>query len=326
MKKFVGIDLGSNSLRAVRAGFGGDFNLEIFAEFEATVRSAENLEKSGKICEAALNRILNALEKMKISLKMQKDDEIIALSTQALRKASNSAEILEKISQKTEIFFKIISGEQEAQISLLSPYFSRKKLAQKLPFLPSGADFVLIDMGGGSSEFIFVKGENLIEFKSIDSIKLPKFLSKSFAIGIVSAKDRYKTKNALNAAMSDILAPIKDFIKLAKNSGFSPKFLLANSGTPTTIAAFKQNLEIYSAGAVFGEELKIADFQIQLEKYLKLTKSEQNELLGDFKADVLPFGVELFCGFMDALGFESCVVIDEGIREGAIYAHALGII
>ncbi len=45
-----------------------------------------------------------------------------------------------------------------------------------------------------------------------------------------------------------------------------------------------------------------------------------------YKADVVPFGIALFTCFMEALGFQECLVVDEGLREGAVIAHTLGLL
>ena len=302
---YVGIDLGSNSLRAVKM----DKDLNVLCEYENTVRSAQDLEKSGEICKSALNRILDSLNAMKEVLQINSDDEVIALTTAAMRKAKNNKEILKEISQKTGIDFCIIDGEKEAFITSLAPKIAIKKLANKNLKYKKEC-FVLVDMGGGSSEFIFCKNE--------------KIFSHSFEIGIVSAKERYKSLENLKKDKENIKQEILDFVKEAGNLGFKADFLVANSGTPTTICAFKLGLQKYNSKAVFGMELSDSDFKEQLKWYLALNDKEKTEILGEFKADVVPFGVELFLIFMEALGFSECVVVDEGIREGAVIARIRG--
>lgn len=301
MQEFIGVDLGSNSLRGVRmqilkeGGILSDF--KILSEFDATVRTAEGLEKSGEICKNALDRILKGLESLKESLKITKDDKIIALTTQAMRVAKNSDKILSEIYKKSGISFKIISGEQEAKITALAP-----KMALKLE-----SPFLLIDMGGASSEFILIDKE--------------KEVAKSFSIGIVSAKDRYKSVENLRENRAEFLAPIIDFIK---TSEIKPNILVANSGTPTLISALKLGLKTYQANKVFNTHLTKDDFFKTQDKFNALSELEKVRLVGEFKADVLPFGVELFTSFMESLGFEKCVVVDLGLREGAVLAEVLG--
>lgn len=101
---------------------------------------------------------------------------------------------------------------------------------------------------------------------------------------------------------------------------------MANSGTPTMVCAFKLGLDEYQAAAIFGTELTRDDFLIELEKFLALSKESQIGLVGTFKADVVPFGIALFTCFMESFGFQECLVIDEGLREGAVIAYTLGLL
>ena len=307
MRELIGIDLGSNSLRAARINEKG----EVLGIYETTVRTAQGLEETQLIAKEALERILVALEKMKQTLNVTPNDEIVALTTQAMRKAKNQKEILQALAQKSGITFRVISGEEEAFITSLAPKRTLKTLAKQEPKWNQDC-FILIDMGGASSEFIFCLGE--------------KICSRSFEIGIVSAKDKYKNLETLRENKTNFLKEILEFIKEAKNKGFEAKFLVANSGTPTTIAAFKLGLIKYDAQKVSGKELTLGDFREQLDKYLALSQKERENRLGEFKADVVPFGVEIFIAFMETLGFQECLVIDEGIREGAVMARLLGYI
>lgn len=295
MQEFIGIDLGSNSLRGVRM----NAKYEVLSEYEEVVRSAEGLSESGEICKAALGRIILGLENLKNTLKITPQDRIIALTTQAMRQARNSKEILKIIAQKTQIQFQIIKGEEEAYITSLAPQRAIKRLAQNNPAYQKDC-FVLVDMGGASSEFIFCAKEGIF--------------ARSFEVGIVQAKDKYRTLENLIAHKNEIVSPIAEFVK---EQGRKAGFLVANSGTPTMVCAFKMGLEEYDSKKVFGQILKVKDFEWHLERFQALSPKEKEDLVGIFRADVVPFGIVLFLFFMEVLGFRECVVIDEGVREGA---------
>lgn len=296
MQEFIGIDLGSNSLRGVRM----NTQYEVLGEYEAVVRSAEGLNESGKICNAALERIVLGLQNLKKALKIKPQDRIIALTTQAMRQATNSKEVLEIIAQKTQIEFQIITGEEEAYITSLAPQRSIKKLAQVNPKYQKDC-FIIVDMGGASSEFIFCTEKGIT--------------AKSFKVGIVQAKDQYQTLENFIAHKKEIIAPIVEFINEQRHN--KPAFLVANSGTPTMVCAIKMGLKSYDSKKVFGKVLKIEDFKEELHKFETLNQEEKENLVGVFKADVVPFGIMLFLFFMEILEFEECLIIDEGVREGA---------
>ena len=83
------------------------------------------------------------------------------------------------------------------------------------------------------------------------------------------------------------------------------------------VCALKMGLKSYDSKKVFGKVLKVEDFKEELRKFETLSNEEKENLVGILKADVVPFGIMLFLFFMEILGFEECLIIDEGMREGA---------
>lgn len=322
-QEFIGIDLGSNSLRGVRMCVSGDAKKGIagleyttLKTFDSNVRTAQDLENNGVICAEAVARIVENLLKMRDVLGIVESDSIIALTTQAMRKARNREQVLQEIFQKSGITFQVIDGAMEAKITALPPKIAMRSIGKKNQKF-SGDCFLLIDMGGASSEFIVCgKDSNGREIE----------FARSFEIGIVSAKDRYVSLEQLRERSSEFLAPIVEFMGECRAKGAIPKFVVANSGTPTVVCALKLGLQEYDAQAVFGQELIKQDFKDVLAQFLALNAESQIALVGEFKADVVPYGIVLFTCFMDALGFEECLVLDEGLREGAALAKVLKVV
>lgn len=310
--EIIGIDLGSNSLRGVRMKVienSNDREFVVLKEWDCTVRTAEGLETSGEICKAAVCRIVDGLLQMCQSLEIASADKVVALTTQAMRKARNKEAVLQEIFEKSGIRFRVVNGEMEAKITTLAPKIALEKLKVQNPKYDKDC-FLLIDMGGASSEFV------------VCGVEME--LAKSFEIGIVSAKDRFKSVENLKARKDEFLREIVEFVESCKKKGAIPKFLVANSGTPTLVCAFKLGLDQYDSKAVFGKTLVRDDFEAMLQEFLRLNKESQIARFGEFKADVVPFGIALFTCFMEALGFKECLVVDEGLREGAVIAFVLG--
>ena len=284
-QEFIGIDLGSNSLRGVRMGVSGDAKKGIagleyttLKTFDSNVRTAQDLENSGVICTEAVARIVENLLKMREVLGIVESDSIIALTTQAMRKARNREQVLQEIFQKSGIAFQVIDGAMEAKITALPPKIAMRSIGKKNQKF-SGDCFLLIDMGGASSEFIVCgKDSNGREIE----------FARSFEIGIVSAKDRYVSLEQLRERSSEFLAPIVEFMGECRAKGAIPKFVVANSGTPTVVCALKLGLQEYDAKAVFGQELTKKDFEDVLAQLLLMNAESQIVLVGEFKADVVP--------------------------------------
>lgn len=316
MRLLVGIDLGSNSLRVIKVLCGGN-RLEVLGFFEKTVRTAEGLEQSGRISTGAISRVIEALRECKSKLDVGKC-EIVALCTQAFRVASNSKEVLEEILEHTGIAFRTISGELEAHLSLLGVCYALNLHlgVENTLALSKEVSFLAVDMGGASSEFVFYDGF------------LERFLAQSLPFGIVTCCEKYQSTENLEKSLGEILMPIVDFQKKAELEQYKPSFLIANSGTPTTLLAIKEGVKIadYTPSLSCVSTLQKQEIREILHHFLGLSLIEQESFVGKFKVDVVPFGAILFYHFMDTLGFEESLVVDCGIREGAILGRILGLV
>ncbi|EAL4112295.1 exopolyphosphatase, partial [Campylobacter jejuni] len=108
----LGIDLGSNTLRAVQM----DEKLNKLKEYEFVIGAAKNLNQSGEISKEAIQRLKNALS---ILAKEQDLSKARAVATAAFRKASNTNEIFAHLKEEFGIDFKLIDAKSEAKISVL---------------------------------------------------------------------------------------------------------------------------------------------------------------------------------------------------------------
>ncbi len=300
MKSVIGIDLGSNTLRVVKLNCS-DFTR--VCEFEKIVKTGDKLHESGIISNEAKDRIIEAI--LQAKEKIIFDSEIIAVTTEAFRSAKNSNEILNEIEQKTKIKFKIIDGESEAKFTTLAVKNALKRLNYQ------DNNFLLVDIGGGSSEII------------IDGV-----ISKSFKLGIIPIAQKYKTKENIEKNLEFEFKEIKKFIDESYKKFDKPNFFVATAGTPTTILAMKLGLdyEHYDYKKVSGNKLEINDLDEQLNKLLKVDLKERERLVGVGRSDLIVAGVLIFKELLKITNFNSSIVIDDGLREGVAIAKCLEII
>ena len=132
----IAIDLGSNTIRFIE--YDG---IRWGKSYEKIVRAAESLHTTNRICEDAFVRILDAINEAKNYLDFR-NNEVVAVTTAALRMASNGREIITRINELSGIEFKIIDGEQEAQLTLTAVI----NRLHELEINP--AYFILVDIGG----------------------------------------------------------------------------------------------------------------------------------------------------------------------------------
>jgi exopolyphosphatase/guanosine-5'-triphosphate,3'-diphosphate pyrophosphatase len=97
-----------------------------------------------------------------------------------------------------------------------------------------------------------------------------------------------------------------------------PNSFVATAGTPTTVAAMKLgfNYETYDASKVNGTSLQKTELDFYLKKLLSMPFEEREIAVGTGRSDLIAAGILIYKQLYTLLEFDSCVVIDDGLREG----------
>lgn len=298
MKKIIAIDLGSNSIRALKMDIQ---TKERVSEFHKTVKTADGLADTGLINDKAIQRVIVALREMKDIMDFS-DARIKAVTTEAIRQAKNSDEVLAKIAKETGVVFEVIDGEAEAKYALKAVE-SRLKLLDKKP-----KSFMLVDIGGGSTEMLFHYSETVT-------------VSKSFQIGIVTVTQRFKELSNIIEAIPKLMQPMQKYYEEVIAEHGKVELFIATAGTPTTIAAMKQGMEYktYDAEKIHGMMLTQEDLQVQLKSLLGMSREDKIKTVGIGRDDLIASGVLIYEELYKISGFKESMVIDDGIREGVAF-------
>ena len=290
----IGIDLGSNTLRVAKFDCKSG---EFVAEYEKIVRTAEGLNESKRVSQEALNRILQALSEAKSIIDFD-GAKIRAVTTEAMRQASNKEEILSQIETKSGVSFEIISANEEAQLTLLAVKERLKELTKEED------SFVLIDIGGGSTELIFVYPQ--------------KVIIKSFKLGILTLSQEAKGWENIKNTLPKKLPPIEKFVDEIYKTDSKVKSFISTAGTPTTLAALKLGMdyESYDAKRINGTSIKRQELAIFLNQLLHMPIEQRQKAVGVGREDLILAGILIFEALFDLLAFEESIVIDDGLREG----------
>ncbi|AFV97509.1 MULTISPECIES: Ppx/GppA phosphatase family protein [unclassified Sulfuricurvum] len=283
----IAIDLGSNTIRFI------EFDGQMWGKsFEKIVKTAEALHATNTIGENALYRINDAITEAKRKLDF-KNNDVIAYTTAAMRLASNSAIILQKIAENTGIHFSIIDSQKEAELTLNAVRYRMEALNIK------PQSFVLADIGGGSTELIRYTGS---ETHSV-----------SLNMGIVTLSECAGSTTELLDKINQFKESIEGSIDLSY-----PLQLVLTAGTPTTIAAYLLGMdyESYDSEKVNGYRLRLEDCYRVYEDLLAMDDLTRIRYVGVGRENFIIAGILMVTAIYEVMGCHEAIIIDDGLREG----------
>jgi len=290
----IAIDLGSNTLRVLQYDCTTKQQL---CEYEKVVKTADGLVQHGSISDEAIARVISAIKEAQEAMDFSAST-VKAVTTEALRKAANAEEVLLRIEKETGVVFEIISGDTEARLTLLG-------VKDRLSKLQYASDtFVLIDIGGGSTELIFHYPDQMV--------------SKSFPVGIVTIAQTYQSLENIENALPEAMLGMQMFCTEIYATKGKVHSFVATSGTPTTVSAMKlgQTYATYDASKINGTALQVEELDFYLKKLLSLPFEEREIAVGTGRSDLIAAGILIYKHLYKLLEFDTCVVVDDGLREG----------
>lgn len=309
--KYASIDIGTNTLRLLIAEAGADGSLKPLIYKRGITRLGGGYTEDKGIDKASAERTFAALEDFKRVISENNVADVLATATSVVRRARNRDWFLSEVSKRAGIRVAVISGDEEARLSLLGV----------LSVIDGGSGKrVVMDIGGGSTEFIFTEGT---EIKGAWSMEM----------GVVHLTEAHlkgdpPTHQELETLEGEIKGVIEELKKLmAKGvvdpieySGAKGAEFVGTAGTITTLAALDQNLDVYDRRRINNYTLKKARVR-QMYEYLsglKLNEREKILTLEKGREDLIIPGSAITLLTMDAFGFDDMKVSDAGLLEGII--------
>ncbi|GBD90672.1 exopolyphosphatase [bacterium BMS3Abin04] len=298
--KIASIDIGTNTVLLLIAEVSRKLKTirPILNKYEMP-RLGKDLIPGGQIKEEKIIVLYNVLEKYKNIIEQEECETVLINATNAFRIASNAKSIADQIKVKFGFDVNIIDGATEAKYSFLGAISSFDK----------GKEYLVIDIGGGSTELIF---------GSINKIKF----KKSFGFGVVSLAEKFFVHNPPTLSeVQDILNNTK--VQLNEITDTIPKnpTTIAVAGTPTTLSCIKQNLKEYDENKVEKSIITYAELNDMIYTLSKITSNRIKELYGkvvEGREDVLLPGALILKTLSNLLQLDKFFVSGRGIRYGAV--------
>jgi exopolyphosphatase/guanosine-5'-triphosphate,3'-diphosphate pyrophosphatase len=294
------IDIGTNTILLLIAEADTVSNeIKTIRDEFRIPRIGEGLLVNSPIKQEKTELLINTLSEYKEIIAQYSCDKLILTATNAFRIASNAGELVKKIKSELGFDITIVPGKDEAKLSFLGA----------ISGFPSGDKYLVIDIGGGSTEIIFGSRTGII-------------FSNSYPVGVVSLTERFLMKQP--PEVDDIIKFnkfIKDKFSLIDFNKITPSRTIAIAGTPTTLACIKQKLTSYDESLIEGSVLTKSEIGEFVEILSKLTPEEIKLKFGRIvngREDVLFAGTGILYSLMDSMNIQEVLVSTKGIRYGAI--------
>ena len=296
--RIASIDIGTNTFRILIGEVEGRRGLKRLYVGNIITRLGGGFSKE-TISEEAISRAIPTLKGFSRLLEEYRVKRVRAVATSVVREASNKFDFLKRVENETGIGVEVISWEEEARLTALGVLNSVE--------VPTKYSLIL-DIGGGSTEYTLVEGSKILRLKST-------------SLGVVHLTERYLRDNPpseldIKLLSLEVEKVISD--ELTWTSFDDPITLIATAGTPTTLAAMELELKQYDPDLVNGFILKKHAVLNILKKLLKLPAEERLKIPGLQKGreDIILSGIVILFKTMEKFSKDKVLVSDGGLLEG----------
>ena len=291
------IDLGTNTFNLIIAEVSGNEIQHIFSTKEGVALGMGGINEN-RISEDATERAIACLSRFKAKCEEFQVEKITAIGTSAIRDAKNQLEFIQTVKAKTGIEIQVVSGEEEARLiyhGIRQTYMFHE---------PS----MIMDIGGGSTEFILANSEGIIDLISLN-------------IGVSRIFQLFSFEDPLS---KNDISRIESFLEENSQSFFDQKncsILVGASGSFETFYELAFQKPFPSKTLPF--EIPIESFNREIEKIIQSTQVErdQNEFIIPIRKKMAPIAAVKTRWVMNKLGVERVFVSPMSLKEGALIGH-----
>ncbi len=297
MKK-ASIDLGTNTCLMLIAEVESGHVKKVLGNYAGIVRLGEGVDKTGCLQPDAIARTLTCLEEYReiISNAGMSPCDVICVATSQARDAKNGREFFANVEEELGFEFRVISGKDEARLSFIGSL---------LPNMEA-SDHAVVDIGGGSTEFVTANA------------------GQSIDLGSVRFTERYLKSDPVideefNICLNEIDNKLEVLMDWRKTIPSNMQ-MLAVAGTATTLASWHLRLKEFDAAEIEKAQLTSGVLVRMVKELKRMTVKERCDQTGidPKRADVLLAGAMIMWRTMEKFDFPICRISTRGLRYGVL--------
>ena len=322
MRRLAAIDLGTNTVRLLVVEASGP-EWRALHEEQSVTRLGQGQAATGVLQQAAMRRTVDVVAAFVRRAEGMGVRDVRIVATSAVREAGNGTEFLAMVGSSSGREVRVISGKEEASLTLLG-------VAEGLPDLQG--HFLLFDIGGGSSELIWLDLTRLARpwRRSIyDRLEVQSCIAgwTSLPIGVVNLAERHGGREVgrenYEAMVADVMAAVAGFEaqhRFGERIAGRRAHFLGTSGTVTTISGIHLKLPVYERSRVDGCWLSARDVRNVSGELIGMSYAERvaQPCIGQERADLVLAGCAILEALLRVWPCQRLRVADRGLREGIL--------
>ena len=292
------IDMGTNSTRLLVADVEGGELAEVDRRSTVT-RLGRGVDTSRQLAMEAIEDVCETVREYVSRYEELGAERVAAIATSAVRDAENRGAFTGELRERFALDARILDGEAEARLTYLGANHDR----------PAQDETLVVDIGGGSTELVVGRGEDVSFHASLDA-------------GTVRHTERHIQHDPAQAAELEALA--NDVLGLIERALAGSDFARARigigvAGTPTSLAAIDQVLDPYDPELVHGYTLSLGSIQRMYSQLAAKTLEERLAVTGLHagRAPTIVAGVVILIQVMRTFGLQEIEVSEHDILYGA---------
>jgi len=315
------VDIGSNSTRLLVAEIDPDTgSLRELARDSRVTRLGEGVDANGSLSQAAIERVTNVLADYRAKIEQHDCEANMAVLTSAVRDADNGADFAERVRQEYRLDARVLSGDEEAQLTFLGAMSTRPDDdgspsgqgaladADGDSDAPGSVPTVVIDIGGGSTEFVIGSGRTA-------------GFHVSLHVGVVRMSERHihtdpPEPHELQQLAADVRENFEDGLPPAERNPVERAIAVA--GTATSAASIDQELDPYDPERVNGYALTLGTVEMLLARLADMDEDGRRKVVGlhPDRAPTIVAGMIVLSEAMRAFGLDQVEVSEHDILYG----------
>jgi exopolyphosphatase / guanosine-5'-triphosphate,3'-diphosphate pyrophosphatase len=294
------VDLGTNTTRLLVADVN-DRRVEEVDRRNAITRLGEGVDSGGRLLDGAMERVFSVVADYRKAIDELGAERAVAVATSAVRDAANGEQFRQALRERFDLDARIITGGEEAELTFAGATLERE---------PGGDPLLVLDIGGGSTEFVIGRaGEE------------PSFHVSAQAGSVRQTERHLHTDPPAIAELDDLRREVRRIIEhsvpLEVRLGVADGVAVA--GTPTSVAAIDQALDPYDPSKVHGYRVSLESCQRIEQLLASLPESERRNVTGlhPERAPTIVAGAVILVETMRAFELASIEVGEHDILYGA---------